>query len=247
MKIRKIKTEILTPPKIDLFKVLDQHITKLSDGDIVFITSKIVSLHQGRCVKVSEELKRQEKDSLVYQEADRVIDRSEYPDNRRLLTITKNLMICAAGIDESNANGFCVLLPKDSNAFAKEVYGYLKKKFSLQRLGVVITDSHSVPLHRGALGTTIGYFGIEPLISHVGKDDIFGKKFQAEVTNVVDSLAATAVFMMGETDERIPVVVIGDVDDRVVFSEKANYDEFFIAPEDDMFSPILKKFKKVED
>lgn len=247
MKIQKIKTKVLEPPKIDLFEVLDEYITKLSEGDIVFITSKIVSLHQGRCVKISEGEGEFTKDDLIYNEADRVIERNEYPDNRRLLTITKNLMICAAGIDESNANGFCILLPNNSNKFAREIHAYLKKKFQLERLGVVITDSHSVPLHRGALGTTIGYFGIEPLISHVGRDDIFGKKFKAEVTNVVDSLSATAVFMMGETNERIPMVVIGDIDDRVVFSDNANYSEFFIAPEDDMFSPILKKFKKVKN
>ncbi len=247
MKIQKIKIRILNPPKIDLFGVLDEYITKLSEGDVVFITSKIVSLHQGRCVKVSNDDKRAVKDELIYSEADRVIDRAEYPDNRRLLTITKNLMIRAAEIDESNANGFCILLPDDSNGFAKEVHAYLKNKFQLKRLGIVITDSHSVPLHRGALGTTIGYFGIEPLISHVEKDDIFGKKFKAEVTNVVDSLAATAVFMMGETDKRTPMMVIGDIDDRVVFSDKANYSEFLISPEDDMFSPILEKFKKTKN
>ncbi len=248
MKIRSIKTEILKPPKIDLFGVLDEYILDLKEGDIFFITSKIISLSQNRCVKIlnpdSRELKRKQKDELIFQEAEGVIERREYPENKRLLTITKNLLICAAGIDESNANGYFILLPENSNRVAKEICLYLREKFKLKKLGVVITDSHSTPLHRGSLGTTVGFFGINPLNSHVGKSDIFGRQLVSEVTNVVDSLATMAVFVMGETNEKTPFAVISDFGEKVEFTDEVEYEKFFLTSQEDMFSPILKKFKK---
>ncbi|MDR2416268.1 MAG: coenzyme F420-0:L-glutamate ligase [Candidatus Peribacteria bacterium] len=61
----------------------------------------------------------------------------------------------SAGIDESNANGYFILYPKDCLSFCKEVHQLLCKKFAIRNLGVIITDSTTRPLRWGVSGIAI--------------------------------------------------------------------------------------------
>ncbi len=228
------KTRILQPPQDDLFSVLDESLFKVREGDMVVVSSKVVSIHEGHCVLIEGS----DKKALIAQESQISIPRSYWPSP---LTVAHNAFIGTAGIDESNANGHYVLLPRDPFLSAKSIYEYLKERFAIKNIGVVITDSHSSPLRRGAMGVAIGWWGFAPTINHVGKPDLFGREFKIEVSNIADAIAAGAGLVMGETDECMPIVIVRDVP-SITFEDKNTKDELFVAPKDDTFRVLYEGF-----
>ena len=206
MELIPVTTRIMHPPQDDLLAVLDASLSEVLEGDVVVVSSKVVSIHEGRCLDKDGI----DKARLVQAEAEVVLDR---PYAQKPLTITHAAFISAAGIDESNGDGYYVLLPEDPFRSAAGIHAYLTKRFGLQQVGVIVTDSHSMPLRFGALGIGIGFWGIAPLESHVGKHDLFGREFKHERTNVIDSIAAGANLVMGETNECRPVVIARHVPD----------------------------------
>lgn len=234
MQLIPVKTRTLQPPQDDLFAVLDEYITDVKEGDVVAISSKVVAISEGRCIKKDEV----EKSELVRQEADVLIPRSYWSSP---LSITNNAFIGTAGIDESNGDGYYILLPKDSVKSAKLIHEYLTKRFGLNKVGVVITDSHSSPLRRGAVGVSIGFWGFEPTINHVGEEDLFGREMRIEVSNLADGLAASATVVMGETNECQPVVVVRDVP-NITFTDKDCSADLFVKPEEDTFRVLYDKW-----
>jgi len=231
-----IKTRILNPPQDDIFPVLDEYLTDVQEGDIVLISSKIVAISEGRTVRLDEV----DKTELVASEADLLVPRPYWPSP---LTVIRSAFIGTAGIDESNAGEYLVLLPEDAFASAKEIHAYLKKRFSIRKVGVVITDSHSQPLRRGASGISVGFWGFEPVIDHIGKKDLFGREIKIEQSNLVDGLAAGATVVMGEVAECQPVVIARGVPD-LTFTEKNTKDTLFVPFEDDTFRVLYEKYLK---
>ena len=232
MKFIPVRTKIITPPQEDIYPILDE--LKLKERDIVFITSKIVAIHQGRTIIKKET----EKDELIKKEADVWIE----PGKKQVtaLTIKNNTFIPQAGIDESNAGDYYILWPSDPCKQAKEICEYLKKKFKLKKLGVVITDSHLTPFRWGTSGISIGFYGIDPLRDYRGTKDIFGREMKMTQVNIVDSISAMAVLYMGEGDSRAPIVLGRDLE-FVKFLNKDKYNDFMIAKEEDLFGSIVDK------
>jgi len=230
----------MLPPKDDIYPVLDKYLPPLKEGDVLFITSKILGIHQGRCRKIKTG-SRAEKDELVKQEAEVYISRKECPGEHVILTVKKNTLIPSAGIDESNCNGYYVYWPKNSNEEAKKICNYLKKKYKIKKLAVVITDSHTIPMRYGVMGISIGFFGIKPLRDYRGKKDIFGRKITMTKSNIVDSLANMAVLVMGEGSEQTPIIIGREVD-IIEFTNKQNHKELLIPIKEDIYYPLLKKF-----
>lgn len=229
-----IKTRIMQPPKDDLESVLDESINDLQEGDIVAVSSKVVAISEGNCVLIEGT----DKVALVEQEADLMIPRSYWSTP---LTVKHNAFIGTAGIDESNADGHYILLPKDPFKSANEILAYLQKRFNLSRLGVIITDSHSAPLRRGAMGVSIGYAGFAPTINYVGTSDLFGREMKIEVANIVDALAAGAGVVMGETDECQPVVIIRGVP-NLTFTKEETKENFLVPFSEDTFRVLYERF-----
>src|SRR3989338_7092851 len=160
-----------------------------------------------------------------------------------LTTIKNNMIIASSGIDESNSGSYYTLWPKDPKASAELIWKYLKKKFNIRNLGVIITDSRLVPLRRGVVGIAIAYFGFKPLKDYRGKKDIFGREFRMETSNIPDSLATAAVLEMGEGLEQQPIAIISDIS-QIEFIDKqfkpnSLDDSFEIPQKEDMFYPFL--------
>ncbi len=236
MKIIPVKTRILKPPKDDLFEVFDEYLTDVQEGDVVLVSSKIVAISEGRTVRSDEGDKKE----LIEGTADLLIPRSYW---KSPLTIIRSAFIGAAGIDESNAGEYLVLLPEDAFTSAREIHTYIKNRFDITNVGVVITDSHSQPLRRGALGISVGFWGFEPVIDHIGKEDLFGRKIKIEKSNLADGLASAATVVMGEVDECQPVVIARDVPD-LTFSEQNHKDDLFLSFEEDTFRVLYEKYLK---
>lgn len=103
-----------------------------------------------------------------------------------------------AGIDESNGDGKCIMLPSDSYASAYDIWFKIREKYSIANLGIIITDSRTIPFRNGTTGISLGHAGFRGIHDYVGKLDIFGRPFSYARTNVSDALAVAAVHTMGE-------------------------------------------------
>ncbi|KKQ60203.1 MAG: hypothetical protein US80_C0001G0036 [Candidatus Daviesbacteria bacterium GW2011_GWA2_38_17] len=224
------------PPKDNLWELLGS-IKSLEENSVVAVTSKVVSIGEGRCIAIE---KFKNKDELAIKETDKYLPRNTVPHGLVLHTIKNNLFIASAGIDESNGDGFYVLWPKDPQAAAKKIWQFLSQKFKVKNLGIIITDSRLVPLRRGVVGVAIGYFGFKPIRDYRGTKDIFGRKFEMETSNLPDSLATSAVLEMGEGSEQTPLAIITDV--SYIEFTKSFYD-FSIPEKEDIFYPLFSAVK----
>nr|AIA17526.1 F420-0:Gamma-glutamyl ligase [uncultured bacterium] len=209
---------------------IPEHIPSLTDGSVLVVTSKIVALAEERTAKVEDHEK------LIRSESDLAI-RTKY----NWLTLKDGMVMSSAGIDESNANGKLILLPKDSFKAAEMLRYSLMARYRLTKLGVIITDSRVFPLRVGAMGAAIGYAGFHGLKDYRGTPDIFGRKIQITRSNVPDALAAAAVHLMGEGSEQRPLCVIEDA--QVEFSDSVDRNELRISAADDLYKPLFDTLK----
>ena len=243
MLVRAIKTKVLIPPKDDLLSVIKEGFLnlELKEKSIIVVTSKVVSIWQGKCIKIDDKI---EKDNLIKKEADFYIDRDKTLLGNVMLTIKENLLIPTSGIDESNANGYYILWPESPFLAAKEIYKFIKKTYNLNNFGIIISDSHTTPLRKGVMGIGLSYYGFYPLRDYRGKKDIFERELKMSQTDIVDSLAAAAVYEMGEGDEQTPIAIIEDAGD-IKFEEVDISDKnpLSINIDEDIYSPLLKKVK----
>ena len=241
MKVSAIKTEKIIPNNKDLFSILDRYVKVFPEKSILAITSKIVSICEGRVVKTEDADKKE----LIRKEAEYFyhFEKSKYD---LTLTIKNSLLIPNAGIDESNGNGHYILWPSNPQKTANSAREYLINRFSLKKVGVIITDSKTTPLRIGTTGVCIAHSGFLALKNYIGQPDIFSRKLEMTKANIMDALAATAVALMGEGNERLPLVVIEDIP-FVKFQErnpsKAELDELKISINDDLYAPLLKGVK----
>lgn len=238
MNIKAIKTHKIVPKGgAHLFSVLDKYLSRLSERSILAVTSKIVSICEGRVIKIEEA----DKDELIRKEAQCYLPRSSSKYNV-LLTITNSVLAASAGIDESNGNGYYILWPKDPQKSVNAIRSYLVKKFGLTRVGVLLTDSKTTPLRWGVTGFALAHSGFEAINNYMGKPDLFGRLFEYEKVNVADSLAAAAVAVIGEGDEQTPLAIIEDVP-FVTFQDRNPTPEELqtarIDIEDDLYAPVL--------
>lgn len=244
MKITAVKTHKITTKDRDILKILDKYLpagrqglTTLQERSIVVITSKIISICQGRVVKIGEI----DKDELIKQESQYYLPRNINKYNVSL-TITRNTLVPTAGIDESNGNGYYILWPKNPQKTANRIRLRLKSRFNLDKVGVIITDSKTTPLRWGVTAIAIAYSGFTPLKNYIGKKDLFGRPFIFEQLSVIDSLASAATVVMGEGAEQTPIAIITDLP-NIKFQErdptKKELNSLKINKNTDLYSPLL--------
>lgn len=238
MIVSSIKTHKITTNDSSLTAIVNRYVTDMAEGSILAITSKIVSICEGRVVPGNADTR----DTLVPSQCQYYIPR-EYNRYGFCYTVTRNMLIASAGIDQSNANGKLVLWPKDPQNTVNSIRQHLCKKFKRKHIGVIITDSHTQPLKWGVVGLCLAHSGFVALNNYVGKPDLFGRLFKVEKLNVAESMAVTAVAVMGEGSEQTPLAVISDVP-FVSFQTrnptKKEVDALFISREEDLFWPLMK-------
>lgn len=243
MQITAYRIRPLVPPRDSLRDAIATSGLSLKNGDIVAISSKVVSIDEGRTVPIDST----PKEDLVRAEADWYWRAPKNARYRALFTITQGTMTGSAGIDESNGSGHYILYPEDSFKSARRLRTHLMKTYGVSELGLIITDSSSLPLRRGALGIALAWDGIDPLRDYRGMKDIFGRSIQSEMANLIDSLAAAAVLEMGEGNEQTPIARIRDAKNILLKNRSIRKDQLIVSPEDDIFAPLFwdaKKWKK---
>lgn len=245
MRFIPIKTRPILPPKDDIYPVLDKYLPRLRERDILVITSKVLGIHQGRCVKIKEDT-REERDRLVMREAQWHISRKEVPGEYAFLTIKDNTMISSAGIDKSNGRGYYILWPKNTKKLTIEIRKYLKRKFKIKKLGLLVVDSHLIPLRAGLVGVSTAFYGFKPLIDYRGRPDIFGRKLKVSRVNIPDALAAASGILLGQGNEQTPMLIIRGVK-FVKFTDRDTTRDLIYPRNRDIYWPLLKAYKKTKN
>lgn len=240
MIVKPVKTRIIVPPKDDLLNAISGSTKSLREKSVIVITSKVVSIWQGRCIPIRQ---YPSEDELIIQEAEAYLPREKTPGAWVMQTLKDNLLIPSAGIDKSNANNHYILWPSNPNMVAKELYDWLRKKYRVKKLGVVISDSHTIPLRRGVLGISLAHYGFVPLQDYRGKPDLFGRPLKITQKNIADGLAAAAVLVMGEGAESTPLALIQDVP-WISFTTKPwrprkPFSSFKIKTSEDLYYPLI--------
>ena len=240
MQVISVKTHLIKSSE-SLEKVIDQYITTIVEKDIIAITSKVISICQSRIVSKNIICK----ENLIKQEADAIADTDHRPYGI-YLTIKNNILIPSAGIDESNANNAYILYPNDIQQTANFIWNFLRHKFAIKKLGVIITDSHTTPLRQGVTGICIGWCGFKPLYSYVGKPDLHGQPLRVTHINLLDAIATSAVLVMGEGDEQTPIAIVKDAPKISFLNREPNSEEInsvTIPIEHDLYAPLIMGVK----
>ncbi len=191
--------------------------TELDDGDVVVVTSKVVSKAEGAVVELATVepsafaaafARRWGKDPRVVEVVLRQAARVVRMDGPVMITETHHGFVCAnSGVDQSSsgAAGRVVVLPPDPDASARA----LRRRFV--ELGVdvavVVSDTFGRPWREGQTDVAVGIAGIAPMASYIGRHDPHGHEFRVQELCVVDELAGAAELVKGNTS-RIPVAVV---------------------------------------
>lgn len=229
MIVKAVKTRVFREHE-KLAPFILKYIPKLKEGSVLVVTSKIVALSEGRTATPKN---KKEKEKIIRAESEWAVE--SYPN--WWLTLKDGTFVINAGVDDSNANGKIVLLPRNSFRAAESIRAELRKAYRIKKLGVLITDSRVSPLRKGVFGMELGYAGFRGLRDYRGKPDIFRRPLEVTQVGVADSLAAAAALVMGEGSERQPLAVIESA--PVEFCDKVNKNELRIKPEKDIFRPLL--------
>jgi len=251
MELFPIKTPIIKS-KDNLVNILINSMKKtgikLKNRDILVVSSKVVALSEGRIinyknVKPSEKAISLAKEydlepgfaELVLQEADKIFGGVK----RAILTMKNNILIANAGIDHSNVpKDHAILWPKNPSTSADNIRKEFKKRLNVN-IGVVISDSHCSPLRTGTTGFALATSGFDAVIDERGKQDLFGNKMRITQRAVADELASAAIVIMGETNERIPAVLIKDAPIKLT-NQPSKISTYFL-PSDCLFSSIYNE------
>ncbi len=234
MNVRAIRTRLFRE-KESLVPFVLRYIPRVREGSVVAITSKIAALAEGRTTAAASD---KEKARIIRRESELAIK-----TKHAWLTVKDGVVLPSAGIDESNARGRLILLPKDSFAVAALVRRALKKQYRLKQLGVIITDSRVLPLRAGVVGIALGYAGFRGIKEYRGAPDLFGRTLKMTRVDVADALASAAVFEMGEGNERQPLAVIEG--SGVEFRERVDRAELRIALDDDLYRPLFARIQEL--
>jgi coenzyme F420-0:L-glutamate ligase len=255
MELFPIKTPIIKS-KDDLINILitsmKKNKIKPKNGDILVVSSKVVALSEGRIVnykniKPSEKAESLAKEynlepgfaELVLKESDKIFGGVK----RAILTMKNNMFIANAGVDHSNApKDHAILWPKNPSLSADNIRKEFEKKLNVN-IGVVISDSHCSPLRTGTTGFALANSGFNAVIDERGKKDLFGNTMRITQRAIADGLASAAVVVMGETDERIPAVLVRD--SKIKLTNQPSKSSIYFPPNECLFSSIYNE--KIKD
>jgi coenzyme F420-0:L-glutamate ligase/coenzyme F420-1:gamma-L-glutamate ligase len=196
----------------------------LADGDIVAVTSKIISKAEGRVIEGDRE-------AAIDAETVRVVARR---GATRISQTSQGLVLAAAGVDASNTRpGTVVLLPADPDDSARRLRKALTER-SGARLAVIITDTMGRPWRTGQTDAAIGAAGLQPLRDHRGHSDTFGNVLEVTVAAIADEIAAAADLVKQKTTQ-IPVAIVRGLAGLVTDSDGPGAAALIRPADEDMF------------
>ncbi|MGA5824207.1 coenzyme F420-0:L-glutamate ligase [Kitasatospora sp. NPDC094028] len=168
------------------------------DGDILVVTSKIVSKAEGRLQHAAD------REAAIDAETVRVVARR---GRARIVENRNGFVMAAAGVDASNtAPGTILLLPEDPDASARALRARLQE-LTGRRLAVLVTDTFGRPWRSGLTDVAIGAAGLPALEDHRGRTDSHGNELALTITATADELAGAADLVKGKATG-VPAAIV---------------------------------------
>ncbi|WP_046471471.1 coenzyme F420-0:L-glutamate ligase [Allosalinactinospora lopnorensis] len=196
----------------------------IRDGDILVVTSKVVSKAEAR-------IRRMDRESAIEAEAVRVV--AQRGDTRIVQTRT-GLVMAAAGVDTSNVeSGHVLLLPEDPDASARTLRAGLAARLGV-RVAVVVSDTSGRPWRIGQTDVAIGAAGISALEDLRGATDTHGNVMEVTLNAVADEIAAAGELVKGKASG-IPVAVVRGLAHRVTEDDGPGAAALVRSADDDLF------------
>ncbi|MBX6169320.1 MAG: coenzyme F420-0:L-glutamate ligase, partial [Thermobispora bispora] len=185
-------------PGDDIAGLIARAVPDLADGDILVVTSKIVSKAEGRIRRAAD------RTEAIREEAARVVARR----GTTVIAETRHgFVMAAAGVDASNsAPGTVLLLPEDPDGSARRIRRGIRERLG-REVGVVISDTFGRPWRNGLTDLAIGVAGVRPLDDLRGRTDGYGNELTATVTALADELASAGELVKGKLSG-VPVAVV---------------------------------------
>lgn len=228
------RIEYIAIPDIPIIKVGDdvaaiilknckENDITIEDGDIFVIAQKIVSIAENaivnlndvkaseRAIEIANLTGRSPEECQVYlDESSEIVEIS----GKHVVTRHKIGYVCtSAGIDKSNVadkkDRLVTLLPKDPDKSAQKIRSKVKEETG-KIVAVIINDTMGKPYRKGSIGESIGIAGIKAL-EEKQSEDLFGNKSSSKIA-LIDELAAAASILMGESNEKAPVILVKGVE-----------------------------------
>lgn len=210
-------------PGDDLAELIAAAGPALRDGDVLLVTSKIVSKAEGRIVRADS------REAAIDAETVRVVARR---GPLRIVENRQGLVMAAAGVDASNTPaGTVLLLPEDPDASAAAIRAGLRESLGVD-VGVIVTDTFGRPWRTGLTDVAIGSAGVRVLDDLRGGTDAHGNPLSATIVATADELAAAGDLVKGKS-EGLPVAVVRGL--AHVLGEGSSAADLVRSPADDMF------------
>jgi coenzyme F420-0:L-glutamate ligase/coenzyme F420-1:gamma-L-glutamate ligase len=185
-------------PGDDLAKLIAAAAPELADGDVLAVTSKIVSKAEGRIVHADD------REAAIDAEMVRLVARR---GPTRIVETRHGFVMAAAGVDASNtAPGTVLLLPEDPDASARGIRAGLRDALGVD-VGVIVTDTFGRPWREGLTDVAIGAAGLRVVDDLRGARDSHGNELAVTVTAIGDELAAAGDLVKGKANG-LPVAVV---------------------------------------
>jgi len=209
----------------ELKKIFQKNGFTLKNGDVMVISSKFISMSQGRILKINnskvcntaKEISKKFKSNdkfmeIVFRESDKILGGVA----GFVMSTTDGILAPNAGIDKSNSKETEVILyPQEPYKFAED----LRRKIFLEsniHIGIIVVDSRLMPTRIGTTGVTIACAGIEPTKDLRGENDLDGNPLKVTFQATADNLASIANHTMGEGDDLRPISIVRDSDCKLL-------------------------------
>lgn len=202
----------------------------LADGDVVAVTSKVVSKAEGRVLAATD------REAAITDQTVRVVATRSRPGQPplRIVENPQGLVMAAAGVDASNTpDGTVLLLPADPDGSARTLRAALAERFGV-RLAVVVTDTAGRAWREGLVDIAIGAAGLQVLDDLRGSVDAHGRALTVTVTAVADEVAAASELVRGKSAGR-PVAVVRGLGRYVTAEDGPGARALVRPPEADLF------------
>jgi coenzyme F420-0:L-glutamate ligase / coenzyme F420-1:gamma-L-glutamate ligase len=174
----------------------------VTDGDIVAVTSKVVSKAEGRVVRADDR-----EDAITAETVRLVASVTREGRTTRIVENRQGLIMAAAGVDASNTeHGTVLLLPEDPDDSARSLLAGLRERLGA-RVGVVVTDTVGRPWRTGMVELAIGAAGLQVVDDLRGHTDSHGRALEITLAAVADEIACAVELVTGKTSGR-PVAVV---------------------------------------
>lgn len=223
--------------------VYNKNNIKFQNGDLLIISSKYLSISEGRIKKLEDVKPGIESINLsklyhidpklmelIVRESDEIFG-GLYGF---VLTLIHGILSPNAGIDKSNIpSGKVVLYPKDPYNSIE----ILRKKFFIDyglRVCIILSDSRILPMRLGTVGIALACSGFEPIVDLKGTKDLFGNVLRFTSQNLADCFASLGVLTMGESNKSTPVIIIRGTDLKLS-DKKISYDSLGIENKFDIY------------